>query len=415
MRLLPKLTAVAVIVVALAVLVAGMVMVPTTEEQIQMLALFVVIAAAAVGGVEVLRRWAGASLLRRAVVTAAGAPLFAVTAIAVGAIAMFVSAHDLTFVLVLIGLTGALTAVMAYTLTEPLAKKLIAIQEITRQLADPDPAHPVQGGDDDIDHLRAAFDAMTTQLGQAEQASHQAEAERALLIASLTHDVRTPVTAARAAAEALRDGMSPDPARYLDSILHDLDAVSALIDDLSLLGKLESGRLFGEVQSYYLGLDRQMVDLAAIVAGASQSLAPVAACRQIEIAVESPDQVNTIGSAPEIGRVVRNLLDNAIRHSPVGTQIAVSIENSGGVPTVTIADEGPGFSADFASEAFVPFRRADPARDRARGGAGLGLAVARAIVSAHSGDIWIEPGPGGRVRFSLPALESSALEASGLE
>jgi len=100
---------------------------------------------------------------------------------------------------------------------------------------------------------------------------------------------------------------------------------------------------------------------------------------------------------------VRNLLDNAIRHAPADTEVDVDIEEDGRSALVRVRDRGPGFSEDFAARAFDPFTRPDPSRARADGGAGLGLAIARGIVSAHQGTIWIEDGPGGLVAFRIPA------------
>jgi signal transduction histidine kinase len=99
---------------------------------------------------------------------------------------------------------------------------------------------------------------------------------------------------------------------------------------------------------------------------------------------------------------VRNLLDNAIRHAPAGTEVDVYIEADGGSAVVRVSDRGPGFPEEFTARAFDPFTRPDPSRARADGGAGLGLAIARGIVAAHSGTIWIDEAPGGHVAFRIP-------------
>ncbi|MFQ5523055.1 MAG: sensor histidine kinase [Acidimicrobiia bacterium] len=99
--------------------------------------------------------------------------------------------------------------------------------------------------------------------------------------------------------------------------------------------------------------------------------------------------------------MLRNLLDNAVRHSPDGGEVVVKVSNGLGAEMV-VADEGPGFPSDFAERAFDRFSRGDPARDRASAGAGLGLAIARGYVTALGGDIRALPGPGGRVVVRLP-------------
>ena len=105
--------------------------------------------------------------------------------------------------------------------------------------------------------------------------------------------------------------------------------------------------------------------------------------------------------------MIRNLLDNAIRHAPEGSVVAVSVDGRG-VPTVRVVDEGAGFSPAFADQAFNQFSRADPSRTRVNGGgAGLGLAIARRLVEAHGGRIYIDPPPGGRVTFQIPSRPTS--------
>ena len=107
-------------------------------------------------------------------------------------------------------------------------------------------------------------------------------------------------------------------------------------------------------------------------------------------------------AGPEaVMRVMRNLLDNAIRHSPAGGEVVVTVTN-GSSASVTVRDDGPGFSAEFVDRAFERFSRDDAARMRATGGAGLGLAIAEGFVTALGGEIWAEPGPGGKVAFLLP-------------
>jgi signal transduction histidine kinase len=108
------------------------------------------------------------------------------------------------------------------------------------------------------------------------------------------------------------------------------------------------------------------------------------------------------GNPSALGRVIRNLLDNAIRHAPPGSEIRVVVRGEEGA-LVRVVDEGPGFPAEFADHAFDRFARADPSRNRSTGGAGLGLAIARGLIEAHGGRIWIEQPPGGRVAFELPA------------
>src|SRR5918995_3639152 len=115
-----------------------------------------------------------------------------------------------------------------------------------------------------------------------------------------------------AAVEALADGVAPDPDRYLRSMQRDVEALGALIDDLFLLARIESGNL---------ALDRVALDLAELVDEAVEALAPAAAARGIAIEWGTPPRVRVAGNPTALGRVVRNLLDNAIQHAPGGSTV----------------------------------------------------------------------------------------------
>jgi len=245
---------------------------------------------------------------------------------------------------------------------------------------------------DELGRAAHALDAMVARLDQLERERAGAEAERRTMLTSISHDLRTPLTAMRAAVEALADGVAPDPERYLTSMAHDLAALGSLIDDLFVLARIEAGERTEA---------RDPVDLAEVVDEAVEALGPAAHARGVELAVATTGAAFTHGSAAELGRVVRNLLDNAIRHSPPGGVVTCRVRAEP-EPTVTVLDEGPGFPPDFAPRAFEAFHRADEARRRDTGGAGLGLAIARGLVTAHGGEISIEPGAGGRVTFRLP-------------
>ena len=173
----------------------------------------------------------------------------------------------------------------------------------------------------------------------------------------------------------------------------DVEALGALIDDLFLLARIESGNL---------ALDRVPLDLSELVDEAVEALAPAAAARGIRIERDTPQRVRVAGNPTALGRVVRNLLDNAIQHAPDGSVVRVVVDGAER-PRVEVTDEGPGFPAEFSAHAFERFTRADPSRNRSTGGAGLGLAIARGLVEAHGGRIWIGAPPGGRVTFDLPA------------
>jgi signal transduction histidine kinase len=135
-----------------------------------------------------------------------------------------------------------------------------------------------------------------------------------------------------------------------------------------------------------------------------EALSPLAHRMNVEVRLDSDGAATALASATDMSRVLRNLLENAIRHSPPGGSVCISVQ-TGQMIEVRVADEGPGFPAAFRDQAFEPFTRADPARDTRVGHSGLGLAIARALVDAHGGRIWLGQGAGGDVRFSIPRKE----------
>ena len=245
---------------------------------------------------------------------------------------------------------------------------------------------------DELGHVGRALDELTQRLDELERQRKAYEDERRAMFSSIGHDLRTPLSALRVAVEALADGVAPDPDRYLRSMLRDVDALSALIDDLFLLSRIDAGSL---------DLDRHPIDLSELVDEAVEALTPAAAARSLTIELDTVDRVPVTGNPTALGRVVRNLLDNAIQHAPAGSVIRIVLDGLER-PRVLVIDEGPGFPPEFSAHAFERFTRADPSRTRATGGAGLGLAIARGLVEAHGGRIWIEQPPGGRIAFELP-------------
>jgi two-component system sensor histidine kinase BaeS len=144
------------------------------------------------------------------------------------------------------------------------------------------------------------------------------------------------------------------------------------------------------------------IDLSDLADEALEGLRPTAAGRGIDLVLETSGHVRALGGPEALARVIRNLVDNAIRHSPEGGRVTVRVEGNGAA-LVRVLDDGPGFHPDFLDRAFESFTRDDDARTRRAGGAGLGLAIARGFVQAHGGSIWADAGPGGRVTFRVPS------------
>ena len=122
----------------------------------------------------------------------------------------------------------------------------------------------------------------------------------------------------------------------------------------------------------------------------------------MKLLLEADQRVILDADGSQLARVVRNLLDNAIRHAPADSVVLVQIKQFDGSATLRVIDEGAGFPAEFRDRAFEPFTRADEARDLRTGTAGLGLSIAKGIVTAHAGTVGLGEGPGGIVEIRLP-------------
>jgi signal transduction histidine kinase len=290
---------------------------------------------------------------------------------------------------------AALSVVFAITITRSLRDDLAALRQATDRVAAGD-LHARSGvtRSDELGTAATALDDMILRLAQAETQRQKDDEARRSLLAAVGHDLRTPLSALQAAVEALQDGLVADPDRYLRSMGHDIAHLRSLVDDLFLLARIDAGELT---------IDHERIDLTELADETLEAMCPVAGQREIQLQLQADRTVLVRGGSQALSRVMRNLVDNAIRHAPDRSRIVVRV-NNGSDATVEVLDDGPGFDPDLLASAFDRFTRADPSRNRDTGGAGLGLAIARGVIEAHGGQIWATPGPGGRVGFRLPAI-----------
>jgi two-component system OmpR family sensor kinase len=275
----------------------------------------------------------------------------------------------------------------------------------------------VAAGNTEVGRLAGALDVMLASIEDAYLARADGEA-RALrsqdrmrrFIADASHELRTPLTSVRGFAEyGLQQGGNASPEellRLMGLIAREAGRMGRLVDDLLLLARFDAGR----------ALERRPVDLASIAAEAVQRARIVAAGRPITL--EAAEPVIVDADAERLRQVIDNLIGNAIRHTPPGTVVAVTVSNEPASGRLTVADNGPGMTREQASRVFERFYRTDDARTRASGGAGLGLAIAAALTAAHGGELTVdtEPGHGAAFHLRLPlaaTLQVIATESQG--
>jgi two-component system, OmpR family, sensor kinase len=251
----------------------------------------------------------------------------------------------------------------------------------------------------EIGRLGLALNGMLSQI-EAAFAERTASNDRLRrVIADASHELRTPLTSIRGYAEMLRRGAAESP-RDSEAARRRIEEESirmtGLVDDLLLLARLDQGR----------PLDKAAVDLRTIATDAVADARVVAPQRSISLTSNGPAIVT--GDDTRLRQVLGNLVRNAIVHTPQQTPIEVEVATHDRVGRVSVADHGPGLAADDVERIFEPFYRADPSRSRDRGGAGLGLSIVSAVVTAHGGHVKVSQTEGGGATFEveLPLADS---------
>jgi signal transduction histidine kinase len=225
---------------------------------------------------------------------------------------------------------------------------------------------------------------------------------RRQLVVWASHDLRTPLSAIQAMLEAIEDGLA-QPDDYLPALGEQAAALGALIDDLFELAQIDAGALTLELRETPLG---------ELVASCVRGLEAAARARRVHIELALAAPLPDVQCAPQqVQRVLLNLLTNALRHTPSDGSVVVTARPVGTELEVLVEDTGEGLTEQAQARMFERFWRADPARTRAGGRAGLGLAIARGLIEAQGGRIWAENRStgGARVGFSLPVAAPTHL------
>lgn len=261
-------------------------------------------------------------------------------------------------------------------------------------------------GRDELSQLGIAFNEMAAELDEARAQREELEKLRRDLIAWVSHDLRTPLTSIRAMVEALNDGIIEDEAvtkRYYRSIRSDVIGLNTLIDDLFELAQLDAGGL---------KFDTQMDSLGDLISDTLEGFGALAQQRGVSLQGEIGPDVDPVRmNSAKIGRVLSNLVSNALKYTPEGGCVTVTSVCVDSEARVTVRDSGQGFIEEDLPFVFEKFYKGEGARSRLHGSsAGLGLAIARGIVDGHGGRIWAEnhPDGGAMVTFALPRLGASS-------
>ncbi|MFZ1399141.1 MAG: ATP-binding protein [Candidatus Promineifilaceae bacterium] len=309
--------------------------------------------------------------------------------------------HDLILSGVLLLFAAIIATTFGIFVAASVTDGLRSLARTAQQIAEGNlKARVAISGRDEVAMVGQTFNEMAAQLQQAAHEREELEQMRKDLIAWTSHDLRTPLTSIRAMIEALHDGVVADPAtvqRYYGTIRSDIIALNDIIDDLFELAQLDAGGLSMEMAQHALG------DLVSDTLEMFQALA---LAQGVTLQGAVPPNLGLVQMcAPKIGRVIANLVSNALRYTPAGGTVQVTAVRQKDQVVVTVQDSGPGFAPEDLGRVFEQFYRGEQSRSRASGsGAGLGLAIARGVVLAHNGRIWAENRPegGAIVGFCLP-------------
>ncbi len=289
-------------------------------------------------------------------------------------------------------LAGAISAalglvvslVLAYTLLRPVRALTVAAQK----LAEGDLSQRVEvHGDDELATLGHTFNQMADSLQQAEES-------RRAMTADIAHELRTPLAVQRANLEALQDGVYPLSVDNLVPVIDQNQLLTHLVEDLRTLALADAGQI---------ELERTPTDLIALLGRVVERFQPQAATQQVSLIIHPPvESFAQVSLDPiRLEQILTNLLSNALRYTPPGGLVDLSVDSTATTALVRIHDSGPGIPPEALPYIFGRFYRVDKSRTRLEGGSGLGLAIARQLARAHGGDLTVANHPTGGAVFTL--------------
>ena len=283
--------------------------------------------------------------------------------------------------------SAGVAVVVGLWLARSISDSIDAVREASRRLARGDlTVRAPEAGAAEISELATSFNEMATNLERLFDARRE-------LVAWASHDLRTPLANIQAMLEALHDGIM-DADEALPRLEEQARALALMVDDLFELARIDAGAL---------GLELEEAPIAGPVRTSLRGVEAEARLRGIRLRSEVDESVRARFAPAELQRVLQNLLTNALRHTPSDGAVAVRVSSMNTEVQVTVEDTGEGLGEEARTRMFERFWRDD--RARSTRGAGLGLAIARALVEAQGGRIWAEdrPGGGARISFTLPA------------
>ncbi len=347
--------------------------------------------------------WLG-SLRSKLVLVSVLTAILALVNVGFTAVLMFLSGHDLALLAGLLGFSVGMAIFVAYALSEPTTRSIHDLMQGARNMsAGRLDAQVSVETNDEVGELASAFNTMSDRLRSSFGRERELEQARRELISAVSHDLRTPLASIRAMLESINDGVVADPAtvgRYIRTSLTEVENMGQLVNDLFELSQIDAG---------VLELHVEAASLQDLISDTLESMSAQAAVHSLSLKGSLDGEITpVVMDTRRVQRVLYNLVQNSIRHTPPDGTILIRARDAGEVVQVEVADTGEGIQEEDLPRLFDWSYRADRSRSRESGGAGLGLSIARGIVEAHGGRIWAESvlGEGSTFSFTLPKVQA---------
>ena len=256
---------------------------------------------------------------------------------------------------------------------------------------------PVVRSGDELERLSVSLNHMISRLEDAIRGSKQ-------FVADASHELRTPLTVMRGELEAMAQDaqLGAETREALGSVLEEVDRLAEIVEGLFALSRLDAGEAHAEWVRF---------DLAELAATTADQMSLLAEDKQVSVACDSAAGVTVEGDRARLKQVVVNLLDNAIKYTPRGGRVSLTVRREGGYAVLDVTDNGIGIPADALGQVFKRFYRVDGSRSREGGGAGLGLSIVKSICVAHGAEVEVRsaPGAGSTFRIRQPLAAEGSL------
>jgi signal transduction histidine kinase len=313
---------------------------------------------------------------------------------------MFASQHDLLLATVLLLFAGGIAMSLGYFFSAALTDEILILNQAAKEIAQGNlnVRVPVTGRNE-MAELAHTFNEMAKQLEAAARKQRELDTLRRDLVAWVGHDLRTPLTSIQVLLEALADGVVDDPTtvqRYLQTAQRQIRSLSVLIDDLFEMAELDAGGL---------GLEQHPNSISDLISDTLESFSALATQQDVTLEGSVEPGIDPVYmDTGKIGRVLANLVSNALQHTPAGGTVQILALGVAEGVQVEVRDTGEGINPRDLPHIFDQFYRGEKSRSRDTGGSGLGLAIAKGIVEAHGGRVGVESSPseGTRFFFTLP-------------